>query len=78
MFKILYDTTDKEKISDLVNDQDDLVSQLYFIIDRQDAIINNLTVICQDLQALATSRVRATHMKNAINIVMCDLREVEK
>lgn len=76
MFKILYDTTDKEKISDLINDQDDLVSQLYFIIDRQNAIINNLMVIHQDLQALTTSRVRATHMKNAINITAHDLREV--
>lgn len=75
MSRTLYDTTNKEIISDLITDQDDLINELYFIIDRQDAILINLMTISRELQSLATSRVKATHIKHAINFTSSELRE---
>lgn len=74
MSKILYDTTDAESISDLINDQFDLIEELRFIIDQQYAVLTSILSACVDLQSIEISRVKAANMKNAVNITTSELR----
>lgn len=76
MSKILYDTTDAETISDLINDQFDLIEEQRFIIDQQYSALTSILSACFDLQSIGISRVKAANMENAINITSHDLREV--
>ena len=76
MSSILYDTSNKELVSDLINDQNVLIDEQRFIIDQQSSVINDLMNAFIDLQSVRVSVVKAANMKNAINITAHDLREV--